>query len=283
MPLSEDQIVSEIIKANATEVYRDSAQPAVRVLGKPLAQCISLFSTPVGRMAEIIEKNIHKYIDKLEGISEADLVSPNTRILVPILEKLRYIDDEKVSDYYAEILACASQKSHAQKAMLTYIEILNRITSDEIFILEYINSNENVISISEIQLEEAKKYGLPVGTTKVLLKGSLPVLDVNIQSINEAGYLTISKNFNLLDESLVLQNPENVDLYIDNLISLGLLEKKYKTTFAINKIYEHLENHPKIQVMKGQIVQGQRLDLDRGRIDTTSLGLKLLNFGMNKK
>jgi len=47
----EIEAVKEIVKANATAVYEDSAQPSVRVLGKTLAQCTSLFATPVGRMA----------------------------------------------------------------------------------------------------------------------------------------------------------------------------------------------------------------------------------------
>ncbi|MBL7045619.1 MAG: hypothetical protein ISR99_01115 [Parcubacteria group bacterium] len=107
-----EQLIGEIIKANTEEVYKDSAQPSVRVIGKSLAQCVSLFTTPVGRMAEIFETNIHRYIDKLDGLKEEELVAPDTRVLVPILEKMRFTDQEKVADYYAEILATASKKEH---------------------------------------------------------------------------------------------------------------------------------------------------------------------------
>lgn len=107
--------VKEITKANATALYQDAAQPSIRVVGKTLAQCTSLFATPVGRIAEIFEKNLHKYIDRLEGFEEKELVPPDPRILVPILERLRYTDDEMVSDYYAQILATASTVEHAKK------------------------------------------------------------------------------------------------------------------------------------------------------------------------
>lgn len=105
------EIIKEITKANAEALYEDAAKPSIRVVGKSLAQCVALFSRPVGRMAEIFEKNIHRYLDKLEGIKEEDLIEPNTRILVPILEKMRFTDEEKVADYYAEILATASKKN----------------------------------------------------------------------------------------------------------------------------------------------------------------------------
>jgi hypothetical protein len=52
----EEEIISEIVKANAEALYSDAAKPAIRVIGKSLAQCASLFATPIGRMASIFEK-----------------------------------------------------------------------------------------------------------------------------------------------------------------------------------------------------------------------------------
>jgi len=106
----ENEVIKEIVSANAEAMYNDAAQPSVRVVGKALAQCVSLFVTPAGKVAEILEKNLNKYIDKLGKLKEEEIVSPNTRILVPILERMRYTDDELVSDYYAQILATASTR-----------------------------------------------------------------------------------------------------------------------------------------------------------------------------
>jgi len=53
--MESEDIVKEIVKANASEAYRDAAKPAVRVLGNTLARCVSLFATPVGRIASILE------------------------------------------------------------------------------------------------------------------------------------------------------------------------------------------------------------------------------------
>lgn len=268
--------VVEIIKANATAVYQDAAQPSVRVVGKSLAQCTSLFVTPLGKMAEIFEKNIHRYLNKLEGLKEEEIVTPDTRILVPVLEKMRFIDEEKVADYYAEILATASKKEHASKVMITFIEILNRLTSDEIKILEYINSPENKAPALDLTEEEKTRYNLPNNIKEFVLGKSLPVIDINVSIEGQTGYKVLMKNFNCLRDRITLSAPGNLGSYIDNMISLGLLERSFSHTFAIGKIYDHLEKHKTIETIIGDLNPKLKLDFTRGRIDTTSLGEKLL-------
>lgn len=274
--------VKEIVKANATVIYKDAAQPSVRVVGKALAQCTALFAAPIGRVAEIFEKNLHKYIDKLEGLKERELVSPDTRILVPILEKLRYTDDEKVSDYYAQILATASIKDQSKKVMVTFIEILNRLSADELRILEYINSEENLAQIEALNTEEAKKYQVNENTNKVSVTGGMPVLDINIHKKGEPEYSPVRKNFSLITESIKLVTPENIGVYIDNLISLGLIEKEGNKRYAIVKIYSFMKSHAHIKKLESTIGEGNELKFVEGRIDTTDLGLKLLSMGMKK-
>jgi hypothetical protein len=277
--------VKEIIKANSTAVYQDAAQPSIRVVGKALAQCASLFATPAGRMAEIFEKNIHRYIDKLEGLKEEDIVSPDTRILVPVLEKMRFIDEEEVANYYAEILATASKREHASKVMITFIEILNRLTADEIRILEYINSPENTIITPEFTDEELEQYGLPReirGVKEIHLGGSLPVIDVKIVTEGKKGYSTHLENFCCLEVKLKLKASENVPSYFNNLISLGLLERKFGTSFAVEKIYDHLEKHSSIESAKSKLEETQKFEFGRGRIELTALARRLLELSSSK-
>ena len=276
--LEEATAIKEIVKANAAAVYQDSAQPSIRVIGKSLAQCTSLFATPVGRMAAIFEKNIHCYIDKLDGLREEDLVSPDTRILVPILEKMRFTDEEKVADYYAEILATASKKEHANKILVTFIEILNRLSADEIMILEYINSPSNKVTIPEMSVEELAQHGMEKGTTTLNITGGIPVVEIQRTVEGQTGYRILEKNFSALAEKIRLNTPSNLDAYIDNMISLGLIGKKPNFQFAIDKIYHHLENHAAIVSLNERLASDPKIKvvLQRGRIDMTDLGNKLL-------
>ena len=263
--LPEITAVKEIAKANATAVYQDAAQPSIRVVGKTLAQCTSLFATPVGRIAEIFEKNLHKYIDKLEGLKENELVSPDTRILVPILERLRYTDDEMVSDYYAQILATASTAEHAKKVSVAFIEILNRLCADELKILEFLNSNDNNLVIPK---EDGKQY-------LTHFPGVLPVINVHINQ-KTGGYTVAIKNLSYLSEKVTLNSPENINMYLDNMFALGLLLKPAMVRAHDESIYNLLKKSPLIKEIEAQLVEGQTIGYAEARIETTELGTQLL-------
>ena len=90
------------------------------------------------------------------------------------------------------------------------------------------------------------------------------------------------KNFNCLKENILLTAPENIDLYIDNMISLGLLERTLGEKFATEKIYDHLEKHKEVVGIRSKLLSNQRLELRKGKINTTDLGIKLLALCSHK-
>jgi Abortive infection alpha len=162
--------------------------------------------------------------------------------------------------------------------MVTFIEILNRLTSDEILILEYINSPQNIVAIPNLSDEEAKQYKLPTDISAIAIHNSFPVIDIRIFSTDIVGFKNHTKNFNSLDEKIHLSAPENIYSYIDNMTSLGLVERKPGIKFAIEKIYYHLENHKSIINFKSSLNESTqpKIEFERGRIDITDLGEKLL-------
>jgi len=278
--MDEKDIVLKIVEVTALEAYKDSAKPALMVVGKALGQCVSLFTTPIGRTAKIFEKNINKYLDKLEGFSEAELISPDTRILVPILDKMRYTEDELVSNYYAEILSAASKKETKGKVLLTFIEILNRVTADEIKILEFINSPKNFITIDATILteEERTKFNLPNSHVDILCTDGIPIIDVKIENTNKIGYELVLNNFNLLPDCVLLEFPESINSYLDNLISLGLLHIPNNKKFALNLIYKNLKEHKNVKEIESKLINGDTISFAESRIDLTSLSLSLLSI-----
>jgi hypothetical protein len=272
MTIGVAEAATEIVKANVSEVYKDSLQPAVRIIGNSLAQCASLFVSPVGRVAVIFEKNINKCLDRLDGVAEDNLVEPDPRIAVPVLEKLRYVEDAKVSDYYAEILASASQKDKKNMVMLSYIEILNRVTADELKILEYINSEQNTADVSSAKTEDKIQYNIPENIQYLGLRGSLPVIDVKL--MQKVGYHMAVKNFNNLPDKISLDHGQNIAAYIDNLISLGLMIRPFAEHLIQKPIYNELRNNPVISVMS--LMPDQKIEIVEGKIDLTSLCYSLL-------
>lgn len=269
---TEIEAIKNIVQANAKAVYEDAAQPSVRVLGKALAQCTSLFATPVGRIAEIFEKNLSRYLDKLEGRTENQIVAPNTRILVPILEKLRYTDDEMVADYYAQILATASSPEGSKLVSVSFIEILNRLCADELKILEFINSHENIVTLEKS--DNTTYYSR--------LTGVLPVLNVHINQ-KDGGYVVAIKNLSYLLNKVKLDSPQNYNMYLDNMFALGLLLKPAMISMNDKNIYVFLKKDPSIVEVEKQLSEGQSIDYSEGRIETTDLGKQLLQIGSSKK
>lgn len=262
----EIQAIKEIAKANALAVYQDAAQPSVRVVGKAVAQCVSLFATPVGRMAEIFEKNLHKYIDKLEGLREEEIMSPDSRILVPILERLRYTDDEMVSDYYAQILATASTVEQAKKVSVAFIEILNRLCADELKILEFINSADNKVLLTNDTGNQWKSF-----------TGILPVINVHINQ-KGGGYSLVVRNLSYITDKIKLNCPNNFNMYLDNMFALGLLLKPAMVRVHDNDIYNFLKQNLIIKEVEKLLTEGQSIGYDEARIETTELGRQLLQI-----
>ena len=265
----ENEVIKEIVSANAEAMYNDAAQPSVRVVGKALAQCVSLFVTPAGKVAEILEKNLNKYIDKLGKLKEEEIVSPNTRILVPILERMRYTDDELVSDYYAQILATASTVESAHKVSVAFIEILNRLCADELKILEFINSPQNSIVLTG---EDGKTYSTN-------LSGVLPVINVHINQ-KGGGYIVAIRNLAYLTEGPSLDYPGNWNMYLDNMLALGLLLKPAMIRAHDDNIYKLIKQNPAIKEVEKGLQEGQSIDFSEARIETTELGKQLLGIAL---
>jgi len=269
----EIEIVKDIAKANLAAMYEDAAQPAVRVVGKTLAQCTALFATPVGRVAEIFERNIHLYLDKLEGLDESQIVAPSTRVLVPILEKLRYTDDAIVADYYAQILATASNKESAESVSIAFIEILNRLTPDELKLLEYINSPVNSLMLVN---DEGVSYSLDLG-------GSLPVINVHTKR-NTGGYFVSIKNLSYATNKIELNSINNYNLYIDNMIALGLMIRPYGTTTNDKNVYKFIKElkAQEIDEVKSSLDSEHSIEFAEARIEVTDLGRQLIKVGSKR-
>lgn len=273
----EEEIIKGIIAANGEDVYKDAAQPSLRVVGKTLSQCVSLFISPIGHMAEILENNLNKYIDRLGKLKEEEIVSPNVRILVPVLEKLRYIDDEIVADYYIQILTAASSAENYKKVMISYIAILDRLCSDEIKIFEFINSFNNHFILTD---KEKKEKG--VLSDIVDLDGDIPVIDVKIHEKVGSGYNLIFQNFSNINRTLELQEPNNINIYLDNMISLGILKRINKKILGEN-VYKLLKEDNEIKKIEATLKDGQKISFEEGIIVTTDLGKKLLELCKFKK
>ena len=64
-----------------------------------------------------LQQNIKKLSSELDNRDEAQITQAPSEIVHPVMERLSYIDDQLLSDLFIELLAKASSKEQAAKAI----------------------------------------------------------------------------------------------------------------------------------------------------------------------
>lgn len=264
------------------EIYKDAAQPAVRTAGKAIGSVAELILSPIGRCAEIFSKNISNFFDKFDSANEEDIVPPKPNIGVPIFQKLSYTEEEELVELYTELLKKSCLKSSKDKVLPSYVDIISRLTPDEVKIIDYLFREKYVINVppelSSVFFPEMKKeiVDAPKTTNSVLpypMIERLPFLEISKQhtSINE--YIIIARYFTDIINRVNLANPDNIELYLDNLEAMGIFEIDKGRQIIPVQVYDHLEKSEIIRNHETSIkAQGHRIVLKKGLIQFTSLG-----------
>lgn len=196
------------------EIYGDLLKPGVAQVGQAIGTIIGLGNTilmPLALKNEqskiILESNLNKYRQKLEHIPEENIQSVVPEIGVPILEKLMYVSDETLVEFYTELLAKASDKEQCASTHPSFVNIINNLSPKEVKILELVyEKNLAIVSVNVITNDSSH----PIEQISEL------ILDVDIYD-------------------------ENATAHISNLIGLGLIDMNFNVQFSDTQRYERLE------------------------------------------
>lgn len=181
------------------QVYQDLAQPGVQAVGKALGTVFEFstsFLLPVKLLNEKFRLNFTKWLNdykkKLEEIPEEKRCEVHPQIGTPIVEKLSYTTNDEIADLFTTLLAKASNIDTANQAHPSFINIIDRLSSDEAKILYHI-SNEDCIPYCEIRAKLTNRYDI--------LESCLTTIEFDLE----------------------LNYPQNIGAYLSNLVSLGIL------------------------------------------------------------
>lgn len=245
------------------EAYKDLAQPAGRILGDVLGKVASLALEPVGALADIGKANLMRFVKKLEKEERENpenIIPTKPSVAVPILEKMRYNDEDALAEAYAELLKNSCLKDRQAKVLPAYSEILARLSPDEVKILDCINSG-------------GVSYRLH---GKSVWYDGFPFVEIRNKSKHAREWLTVESHFNDLDQRVILSNSENMGTYIDNLIALRIFSVDHGVEYKPVSIYENLERDAS-RLYQSKIEQvGRVMDLNRGAISLTNLAKSFL-------
>lgn len=219
------RVLPELAKGSmqlVKQFYEDLAQPTVKTVGKTLNTTFEFATIPalaLGLATEKVKANFAKrleeYKKKLDKIPEEDRCVVEPEIGEPIIRNLMNTTNDQIADLFTTLLANASNIKTLNKAHPKFAHIVQNMTPDEARIIQYLKGKDFICYLD--------------------FKGELG---------KGKGFLTILSYATLIPNEVKLSYPDNINAYISNLISLGILQDMsgtYKTDdtkyIEIEKVY----------------------------------------------
>ncbi|WP_418039215.1 DUF4393 domain-containing protein [Paenibacillus xylanilyticus] len=187
------------------EIYKDLAQPSVQIIGKTIGTAMELAGTVLQfpfrfsnqYLKHIFTKSLENLASRLEKVEESQLVEVRSELAIPILDKLSYINSEELSNLFVNLLASASTLDTCGKAHPGFINIINNLSVDEARIINHMSLNR---------------------------LDTIPYINYRFSSKVDGGsYIELTSNLTGLEDEIDLIFPDNIPVYLNNLISLGVL------------------------------------------------------------
>jgi hypothetical protein len=208
-------------------IYTDLAQPSVKKVGQALETVFEFATIPLLFMKLANEKvktnlqhNLEMYEKKLNNIPDDKITQVNPQIGVPILENLINITDEEVADLFTTLLQKASNRDTLNQAHPSFVQMIARLSVDEARIIKYLDDQIGIPCISILGHEKPHTSGMyRVGSETI--------------------HIFIDKA-NLLSFDLDLIYDENIKVYLDNFISMGVQSKTTLTPISANTSFQSI-------------------------------------------
>ena len=184
--------------------------------------------------------------DAIESIKYEIRKAPDKRVFVPMIQQLSYnLDDGYVKMVYTNLLASSMDKTKIFHP--SFVSIINQMSSDEFKILD---------SFSAIT---AKLIPL------VCVKGKTSEADSGVilkRYFSDVGYG-------------VCNNPENIDIYLENMERLKLIEIPYGKKLSDEDKYNRLKKHPFLVAMLKK-ANFPYYDVDKMYFHLTEFGVEFI-------
>lgn len=227
--------IVDLVKATPNilgQVYGDLAQPSVKAVGNALGTVFEFstsFLLPVKLLNEKFklnfEKRLNEYKEKLEQIPEERQCEVHPQIGTPIIEKLSYTTNEEIADLFTTLLANASNVDMVNTAHPSFVNMIERMSSDEARLLKYLKGKEDI------------QYCVFNGN----------VLDGN-------GFVTLLDHITMLEDEVELTFPQNINAYLANFVSLGIIKDISGQSRKDKTIYNRIKDKYNLEQLKTRLV-----------------------------
>ena len=230
-----DNNITDLIKSTPNilgVIYQDLAQPSVKAVGSALGTVFEFstsFLLPVKLLNEKFKlnfkKRLNEYKEKLEEIPEDKRCEVHPQIGTPIIEKLSYTTNDEIADMFTTLLANASNADMVNNAHPSFVNMIERMSPDEARILSYLKD--------KIDIQYCNFYG---------------------DAKDGEGYATLVDHETLLRNEIEFNYPQNLNAYLANFISLGIIIDK-AGIFRIDKtIYNKIRDEVNLKKLEDALV-----------------------------
>lgn len=234
------------------QLYTDLASPSVRAIGAALGTVFEFsmsFMLPVKLLNEKFKANFAKrlsdYQEKLNEIPEDRRCEVHPQVGIPIVEKLTYTTTDEIADLFTTLLAKASDSEQVNLAHPSFVGIIEHLSTDEAYIIKYLKGKQF------IEYCDIRGY---LGENK--------------------GFSTFLPRVTLIQRDVKMMFPKNVQAYLSNLESLGIIADQT----GLHKIdpagEEEIKKFIGYDSLKAQLVPYafHSLSIHRGFFQVTKLG-----------
>lgn len=250
------EIAKDVAKTSlpqlANSVYQDLLSPGMKKAGIALANVVdfaSLLVVPLEIISEKVRMNVSKnlksYQRKLDAVPENEIRNVEPEIGVPIVEKLSYTTCEEIAEMYTTLLAKASTTGTIGQAHPAFVQFLERMSVDEGRILKYLDGKKDFVCVCPRYYRE-----------------------------ENGGFIEIDGDITEIEDKVQLLFPQNINSYIDNLCSIGIIIRKTGNHFSDEALYERVikkgENKAAIYKLRG--LNFAKVSYDKSYYEVTTLG-----------
>lgn len=243
------------------DIYKDVAQPGLKVLGKAIGEALGFCTLPfnaVGTISDCTKLNLQhrlsEYSKKLEKVPEEKIVKVDTEIAVPVIQKMAYTTNQDIADLFTNLLASASNEDTAVLTHPGFENIISQLTPDEARIIQYLRTHD------EIQYCELEAY-----------------------IANGVGYKTLLECSTMIPYKIKLNYADNIHAYYVNLIRLGILVDMVNVSVASDAEYDEIKKVYKFDQFNDLIPSAYKtLSVHKSYYAVTDFGRMFINVCTDK-
>lgn len=218
--MTPEEMIKMVDQNTLQKVYDDGLSNPTKETGKILADLIKalrLFTAPIQLLASY-QGRLEKYLNEVrDSVPKEKQIECPASISGPVLEKLKYIEDENyLKNLYLNLLKRAIDKDRVNEAHPAFVTLIEQLSPDEALILKTIRDEKIRFDVKYFSIIEVGDTSKPQ-----IIKNEFP-----------------------LDK---LAFPENFKMYLDHLVFLNLVE-----TRMYNKVIA--DDHEQKPVVESKLI-----------------------------